>query len=49
MLKDHKDDPMPSALVFVNSFDYEKDNVEEIMTQKKIYTEVFEIDRMKQD
>ena len=47
MLEEHKNDPMPSALVFVNSFDYEKEDIEDIMTANKIYAEVFEIDRVK--
>ena len=49
MINSHKQDPMPSSLVFLNSFDYEKDTIEELMTERKIYAEVFEIDRMRKD
>jgi glutaredoxin len=49
MLDEHKNDPLPSALVFVNSFDFEKDDIEDLMNEKKIYAEVFEIDRMLKD
>ena len=49
MLNSHKEDPNPTSLIFVNSFDYEKDSIEELMVEKKIYAEVFEIDRMKKD
>lgn len=34
------------ALVFVNSFDFERDDIQDFMTEKKILTEVFEIDRV---
>ena len=47
MLTEHKNDPMPSALVFVNSFDFEKEEVEDIMIDNRIYAEVFEIDRVR--
>lgn len=40
---------MRTALVFVNTFDYQKDQIEDFMVEKKIYAEVFEIDRMKKD
>ena len=40
---------MPSALVFVNSFDFEKEEIEEYMENHKIYAEVFEIDRMRSE
>jgi hypothetical protein len=36
-----------TAMVFLNSFDPEKDDIEEIMTERKITTEVFEIDRVR--
>lgn len=36
-----------SALVFVNSFDPEKDDIEEEVTSRKLLTEVFEIDRVR--
>ena len=47
MMEDHKHER--SALVFVNSFDYEKDTIEDLMTKKKVITEVFEIDRMQRE
>jgi len=36
-----------SALVIINSFDCDKDDIEEIMTKRRIVTEVFEIDRLR--
>jgi len=36
-------------LVVINSFDYEKDDIEEDMTRRKIVTEVFEIDRLRSE
>ena len=47
MMVDLKNEPLPSALVVINSFDYEKEVIEDIMTEKKIYAEVFELDRIK--
>jgi hypothetical protein len=49
MLEEHKNEPMPSALVFVNSFDYEKEDIEDLMNAKKIYAEVFELDRVQKE
>ena len=49
MMVDLKNEQFPSALVVINSFDYEKEMIEDIMTKKRIYAEVFEIDRIKQD
>ena len=49
MLKEHVSDPTPSGLVFVNSFDHEKDDIEDLMVEKKIVTEVFEIDRVRSE
>lgn len=49
MIEEHKNDPMRTALVFVNSFDFAKEDIEEYMEQNKIYAEVFEIDRMRSD
>jgi len=46
MLEEHKNEPMPSALVFVNSFDFEREDIEDLMVNKKIYAEVFEMDRV---
>ena len=34
MLEEHRNDPMKSALVFVNSFDYTKEDIEEYMEEK---------------
>lgn len=36
-----------SALVIINSFDCDKEEIEEQMTKRRIYTEVFEIDRLR--
>lgn len=47
MLEEHRNDKMRTALVFVNSFDFQKEDIEEFMEEKRIYAEVFEIDRMK--
>lgn len=47
MIAEHVADPSPSALVFVNSFDPEKDDIEEQMTERKLVAEVFEIDRVR--
>lgn len=49
MLEEHRNDPMRSALVFVNSYDFAKEDIEEYMEDNKIYAEVFEIDRMQAD
>ena len=36
-----------SAFVVVNSFDYENEQIEDVMAQRRIMAEVFEIDRLK--
>ena len=36
-----------NALVFINSFDHAIDSIEDYMEANRIYTEVFEIDRMR--
>lgn len=46
MVEDHKNDPNNTALVFCNSFDSEKMDIEDLLEQKKYYPEVFEIDRI---
>jgi len=46
-LEEHRKDPLRTSLVFVNSFDFEKEDIEEFMQVNKIYAEVFEIDRMR--
>jgi hypothetical protein len=40
---------MRTSLVFVNSFDFQKEDIEDFMDENKIYAEVFEIDRMRPD
>ena len=47
MLEEHRNDKMRTALVFVNSFDFQKEEIEDYMDENKIYAEVFEIDRMR--
>ena len=46
-MEEHRKDPLRTSLVFVNSFDFEKEDIEEFMQVNKIYAEVFEIDRMR--
>jgi len=38
---------MRTALVFVNSFDFQKEEIEDYMEENRVYAEVFEIDRMR--
>ena len=47
MLEEHKNDPQRTSLVFLNSFDFQKEDIEDFMEDNKIYAEVFEIDRMR--
>jgi len=47
MIDEHKNDPIRSALVVLNSFDYEKEDIEEVMVENRTYADVFEIDRMR--
>jgi len=49
MLQEHKNDPLRSSLVFLNTFDYSKDMIEDFMEERRIYAEVFEIDRMRKE
>ena len=49
MLEEHKNDPLRSSLVFLNTFDYSKDTIEDFMEERRIYAEVFEIDRMRKE
>jgi len=44
MLIEHRNDEMRTALVFVNSFDFQKEEIEDYMEENRIYAEVFEID-----
>lgn len=47
MIAEHRDDSANTALVVMNSFDCDKDSIEEAMVEKRILTEVFEIDRLR--
>lgn len=49
MMEDQRAEAGETALVVINSFDYEKDDIEEDMTRRKIVTEVFEIDRLRSE
>ena len=49
MVKQNSLDNERSALVVINSFDCEKDDIEDEMTRRRIYTEVFEIDRLRSE
>ena len=49
MLEQQRDDPMPTGLVVINSFDYQLDDIREEMIDRKIYADVFEIDRLQKD
>ena len=49
MLEQHKNDPMATGLVVCNSFDFELEDIREDMIDRKIYAEVFEIDRLHKD
>ena len=40
---------MPTGLVVINSFDYQLDDIREEMIDRKIYADVFEIDRLQKD
>ena len=37
---------METGLVIINSFDYELEEIKEDMIDRRIYAEVFEIDRL---
>ena len=47
MLEVHKEDNMQTSLVIINSFDYQLEDIRDEMEDRKIYAEVFEIDRLK--
>ena len=42
----HGKEESQSAFVVVNSFDYENEDIREMMSERKIIAEVFEIDRL---
>ena len=46
MLEAQRDDPNQTGLVIINSFDYELDEIKDDMIDRRIYAEVFEIDRL---
>jgi hypothetical protein len=49
MLEDHKNDPHPTALVICNSFDAERIDIEDFLDEKRILSEMFEIDRVRSE
>jgi hypothetical protein len=47
MLQDHvKEKKMRSSLVIINSFDGQKEDIEEVLENHRIYADVFELDRL---
>ena len=46
MLLQQRNDPMPTSLVVINSFDFQLEEIRDEMESRQIYTEVFEIDRL---
>ena len=47
MLKDHvAESQMRSSLVVINSFDGSKEDIEEVLEKHRVYSDVFEIDRL---
>jgi len=47
MLKDHvKESNMRSSLVVINSFDGQKEEIEELLENHRIYADAFELDRL---
>ena len=50
MLESHKKEmPGRTSLVIINSFDSQKDDIEEIMAAKHVYADVMEVDRLNSD
>ena len=47
MFLNHKNDRNATALVVINSFDFQKEIVEDAMDERKIIPEIFEVDRIK--
>ena len=47
MLKDHvRESKMRSSLVVINSFDGQKEEIEELLEKHSIYGDIFEVDRL---
>ena len=49
MVDEHKDSQNQTALIVMNSFDCDKDEIEQLMTERKVIAEVFEIDRLRKE
>ena len=49
MLDQQRDDPMDTGLVIINSFDCDLDDIRDEMIDRKIYADVFEVDRLRPD
>ena len=49
MLEQQKNDPNATGLVVINSFDFELEDIRDEMIDRKIFAEVFEIDRLRPD
>ena len=50
MLEDHvKDKKMRSALVVTNSFDNQKEDIEDTLEENRVYADVMEIDRLNKE
>ena len=49
LLDQQVSDPLPTSLVIINSFDFQLDDIREEMEDRRIHTEVFEIDRLQAD
>ena len=43
---DHSKEMQRSSLVVINSFDQLKDDIEEALEQKRVYTDLMEVDRL---
>ena len=50
LLKDHmQEKKMRTSLVVINSFDHQKDSIEEILEERRYYAEMLEIDRLNKE
>ena len=50
MFEDHiKDKDLRSALVVVNSFDNQKEDIEDVLENNRVYADVMEIDRLNKE
>ena len=49
LLEQQKNDPNATGLVVINSFDFELEDIRDEMIDRKIFAEVFEIDRLRPD